>query len=332
MSERGAVVTEELLLAQLERTLDATDFPTLGRRTVGKVRDCYSKDGRRVLIATDRLSAFDVVLGTVPFKGQVLNQMAAGWFADTAHLAPNHVLAVPDPNVTVAVECVPLRAELIMRAYLTGVTDTSIWTAYARGDRVFCGHRLPEGLRQHEALPRPILTPSTKAGPGAHDRSVSRAELLESGAVTADDFDAAAALTATLFAFGQRRAAERGLILADTKYERGRAPDGRLLVIDEIHTPDSSRYWHADDYAARLARGEPPRALDKEFVRRWLSEHGYRGDGPPPPLPAAVRVEAARRYVAVYEQLMGRPFVPDTRDLRARLAGTLGTGAPAEGG
>src|SRR5687767_8226764 len=292
---------------QLSQTLDGTDLK-IGTKYEGKVRDNYSTDdGRRILVATDRISAFDVVLGTIPFKGQVLNQIAQYWFEETAKIAPNHVLSVPDPNVTIGRECAPLKAEFIMRAYLTGVTTTSIWYAYERGAREFCGHKLPEGMKKNQKLPRPLLTPSTKAEKGDHDVSVSRAELLEMGAVTAEDFDRAAVIADALFTFGQRRAAERGLILVDTKYEMGKTADGEIVVIDEIHTPDSSRYWYADDYEARLAKGEEPRGLDKEYVRRWyVNDKGYRGDGTPPPMSDEVRVEAARRYNANYQLVTGR--------------------------
>jgi phosphoribosylaminoimidazole-succinocarboxamide synthase len=255
----------------------------------------------------------------------VLNQLARYWFEETAHLAPNHMVATPDANVMIGRECRPLPVELVMRAYLTGVTSTSVWRAYERGDREFCGHRLPEGLRKNQPLPAPILTPSTKAAKGGHDVSVSRAELLAGGAISARDFDRAAAIAAKLFAFGQARAAERGLILADTKYEMGVDAAGEIVVIDEIHTPDSSRYWHADDYQARLDAGLEPRSLDKEYVRRYLVEEaGYGGDGPPPPLPDHVRVEAAKRYLASYQQLTGRALTPVAGDPVARIAAALG--------
>jgi phosphoribosylaminoimidazole-succinocarboxamide synthase len=223
----------EVVERQLGRTLDGSDFPGLGSKYEGKVRDNYvTADGRRILVTTDRLSAFDQVLTTVPFKGQVNNQLAQYWFEVTADLAPNHVLSVPDPNVTIARECRPLRAEMIMRAYLTGVTSTSIWRAYEQGARSFCGHPLPAGMKKNQRLPRPILTPSTKADRGDHDVSASREELIASGAVSAAEFDRAAEMAEALFAFGQKRAAERGLILVDTKYEMGFASDGTLLVID----------------------------------------------------------------------------------------------------
>jgi phosphoribosylaminoimidazole-succinocarboxamide synthase len=319
------MISDEVLRAQLHRTIEVTAFAHLGGRYQGKVRDNYMPgDGRRILVASDRLSAFDVVLCTIPFKGQVLNQLAAHWFDDTRAIAPNHVLAVPDPNVTIARECRPLPVEFVMRAYLTGVTSTSIWQHYHAGARVFCGHPLPEGMKKNEPLPRPILTPSTKAEKGGHDESVSRAELLARGAVDEATFDEAARMAEALFAFGQARARERGLILADTKYEIGRGADGRLCLIDEIHTPDSSRYWYADDYEARLARGEEPRSLDKEYVRRWYVDHGYDGHGTPPAIPDDVRVEAARRYITAYEQVTGRAFVPDTEEPMARMRHNLG--------
>jgi len=319
-----ANIDESLLRAQLGKTLDETNFPQLGDKYEGKVRDCYTKDGRRTLIVSDRLSAFDVVLGTIPFKGQVLNQMAAHWFELTKGLVPNHVISVPDPTVMVAVECKLLPVEFVMRAYITGVTSTSIWTHYKNGARTFCGHELPEGMKKNQKLPKALLTPSTKAEKGDHDKSVSRAEILEMGALSAADFDAAAEMCARLFAFGQQEAAKRGLILVDTKYEIGRKPDGTLCFIDEIHTPDSSRYWYADDYQARFDKGEEPRGLDKEYVRRTLAEQGYKGDGPPPKLTDEVRIEAARRYIQVCELVTGKPFVPNAEEPLGRIKRNLG--------
>lgn len=326
-----ATALDAALRAQLAATLDATPWTTIGGRAVerydGKVRDCYidRARGERVIVVTDRLSAFDAVVGTIPSKGQVLNQLATFWFEKTAHIAPNHMLRVPDPNVMVARECEPLPVELVMRAYLTGVTSTSIWKAYEGGARTFCGHALPEGMRKNQPLPAPILTPSTKAAKGDHDVSVSREQLLAMGRIDPAVFDRAAEIAAALFAEGQRHAASRGLILADTKYEMGLAPDGTIVVIDEIHTPDSSRYWYAEDYEARLAAGEEPRSLDKEYVRRWLAgEAKWSGDGPPPAMPDEVRLEAARRYIASYELVTGQAFVPDTREPIARIAAALG--------
>jgi phosphoribosylaminoimidazole-succinocarboxamide synthase len=319
-----ANIDESVLRAQLTKTLNETDFPTLGEKYEGKVRDCYTKDGKRTLVVSDRLSAFDVVLGTIPFKGQVLNQMAAYWFEITKDLVPNHVISVPDPTVMLATECTLLPVEFVMRAYITGVTSTSIWTHYKNGARTFCGHELPDGMKKNQKLPKALLTPSTKAEKGDHDKSVSRAEILEMGALSAADFDAAAEMCAKLFEFGQKEALKRGLILVDTKYEIGRKPDGTLCFIDEIHTPDSSRYWYADDYDVRFGKGEEPRGLDKEYVRRTLADQGYKGEGPPPKLTDDVRVEAARRYIQVCELVTGRPFVPNTDEPIARIRKNLG--------
>jgi phosphoribosylaminoimidazole-succinocarboxamide synthase len=322
------MISDDLLRAQLQRTLDGTDLgAALGAVATyaGKVRDNYSLvGGTRVIVVSDRLSAFDVVLGTIPFKGQVLNQLAAYWFEATRHIAPNHVLDVPDPNVTRAIECQPLPVEMVVRSYLTGVTSTSIWRHYEAGARVYAGHRLPDGMKKNQPLPHPLLTPSTKAEKGGHDETVSREELIARGHIDGRTFDQLAELCLAMFAFGQARARERGLVLVDTKYELGRAPDGRIVFIDEVHTPDSSRYWYAEDLEARVARGEEPRSLDKEYVRRHFAARGYTGDGTPPPIPDDVRVEAARRYIAAYEQVTGHAFVPNSDEPHARIRRNLG--------
>jgi phosphoribosylaminoimidazole-succinocarboxamide synthase len=317
------MVSDDLIRAQLDKTLDRTNFTDLGEKYEGKVRDCYIANGRRTIVVTDRISAFDVVLGTIPFKGQVLNRIAAYWFDATREIAPNHVETVPDPQVMVGTECRLLPVEFVMRSYLTGVTSTSIWSHYQQGVRNFCGHPLPEGMRKNQRLEKALLTPSTKAEKGDHDRSLSREEILETGVLSARDFDAAAEMCARLFATGQEMAARRGLILVDTKYEIGRRPDGKLVFIDEIHTPDSSRYWYADDYQTRFDANQEPRGLDKEYVRRTLAEQGYTGEGPPPPLSEEVRCEAARRYIALYELITGRTFEPDTEEPLVRIRRNL---------
>ena len=313
-----------LLRDECARTLDRTDFAGLGARYEGKVRDNYVSGDRRTIVVTDRVSCFDVVVGTLPFKGQVLNEIAAFWFERTRGLAPNHLLSVPDPNVSVVRECRPLPVEFVVRGYLTGSTSTSIWTAYARGERSYCGHPLPDGLAQHEPLPAPLLTPTTKAPRGQHDELISRDEILRRGLVSEPVFDRAAQLTATLFAEGQRFAASHGLILVDTKYELAFDADGGLVVIDEIHTPDSSRYWYRDRYDRAMSEGRTPEALDKEYVRRWLGEQGYRGEGAIPEIPLDVRCEAARRYIEAFEQITGRDFQPDTQDPLPRIRRNLG--------
>ncbi len=316
-------IDPKLLVEQCGRTLERTDFPALGRKVEGKVRDSYLRDGQRVLVTTDRVSTFDVIVGTLPWKGQVLNQLAAYWFERTAQIAPNHLIAVPDPCVSVARECRLLPIEFVVRAYLTGVSSTSIWTAYARGERLYCGHRLPEGLHKHEKLPEPLLTPTTKAEKGAHDELCSRPEAIRSGLISEAHYDGAAAIAHALFAEGSRAAAARGLILVDTKYEIGLGPDGTLVVIDEIHTPDSSRYWYRDGYERALSVGRDPEALDKEYLRRWLVERGWRGDGPQPTIPIDVRCEASRRYIEAYEQITGRAFEPSTEEPTSRIRRNL---------
>jgi phosphoribosylaminoimidazole-succinocarboxamide synthase len=319
------VGTDMTLLRDLcTRTLERTDFPSLGRRIEGKVRDSYVADGVRTIVVTDRVSCFDVVVGTLPLKGQVLNQMAAFWFERTAPIAPNHLLSVPDPCVSVVRECEILPIEFVYRGYLTGVSPTSIWSAYERGDSEFCGHRLPDGLAKHERLPEPLLTPTTKAPKGEHDEAISRAEVIARGILDEETFDAAARIASQLFAAGQAWATSRGLILVDTKYEIGRDREGRLVVVDEIHTPDSSRYWYADTYEQALRHGRDPQALDKEYVRRWLVEQGYRGEGKPPALPDDVRCEASRRYIEAFERITGRDFAPDVSPPEERIRAHLG--------
>jgi phosphoribosylaminoimidazole-succinocarboxamide synthase len=317
-------VDEAFLKEHLGQTLEATHFPGLGERYEGKVRDNYSQNGKRIIVVTDRISAFDRILGTIPFKGQVTNRLAAWWFEKTRSAAKNHVIRVPDPNVLECIDCKPLAVEMVVRAYITGSTSTSMWTHYDAGERVFCGHTLPEGLAKNQRLERPILTPATKAPKGEHDVSASREEILSSGAVSAADFDHAAEMAHALFAAGQKICAERGLILVDTKYELGKTPDGEIVVIDEVHTPDSSRFWVEATYAERFAGGLDPEPLDKDFVRRYYTALGYRGDGEPPELPSDVRVGAARRYIEAFEKITGEAFVPDTEPPLARIAKNLG--------
>ena len=293
---------------QLTQTLATTDFPWLGTKYEGKVRDNYSKGERRVIVVTDRISAFDRVLGTIPFKGQVLNQLAAFWFEKTQHTAPNHLLSLPDPNVMVVKLCKPLPVEMVVRAYITGVTTTSAWYNYEKGVRNFCGNFLPEGMRKNQKFDGPILTPSTKAEKGGHDESVSKEEILRRGLVTEEEFDTLAKMSFRLFDMGQKYAAKNGLILVDTKYEFGRDVDGNIILIDEIHTPDSSRYWYIDGYEERFEQGKEQKKLDKEYVRRWLADQGFIGEGEIPPLLPEVQIEAAKRYITAYETLTHQEF------------------------
>ncbi len=321
------MLDDALLKEHLATTLEGSNLEGLGERYEGKVRDNYSRGDRRYIVVTDRISAFDRILGTIPFKGQVLNRLAAWWFEETKSVARSHYLKVPDPNVLECIECKPLPVELVVRAYITGSTSTSMWTHYAAGERTFCGHALPEDLKKNQRLDHPILTPATKAPLGEHDVSMAREEILAKGDLTAQDFDRAAEIAMKLFAAGQKICAARGLILVDTKYEMGKAPDGEIVVIDEIHTPDSSRFWMASTYEERFASGLDPEPLDKDFVRRYYTALGYRGDGEVPELPPEVRIGAAKRYVEAFERITGETFVPDTDPPLARIAKNLGLGS-----
>jgi phosphoribosylaminoimidazole-succinocarboxamide synthase len=318
------MIDDEIIKQHLDKTLDRTSFEGLGARYEGKVRDNYSKDDRRFIVVSDRISAFDRILGTIPFKGQVLNRLAAWWFEKTKDVAKSHFVRVPDPNVLECIECTPLPVEFVVRAYITGATSTSMWTHYAAGERVFCGHALPEGLKKNQRLEAPLLTPATKAPMGEHDVSMSKGDILAKGDIDAKDFDAAAEMAMKLFAAGQKICAERGLILVDTKYELGKTKDGQIVLIDEIHTPDSSRFWLAATYEERFAGGLDPEPLDKDFVRRYYTALGYRGDGDPPELPPEVRVGAAKRYIEAFEKITGETFEPNTEPPLPRIAKNLG--------
>jgi phosphoribosylaminoimidazole-succinocarboxamide synthase len=299
-------------------TLDLPD------RRVGKVRVSYElPDDERVFITTDRLSAFDRIVAAVPYKGQVLNELAAWWFANTADIVPNHVRGVPDPNVTIGVSAQPLPVEVIVRGHITGVTSTSLWKRYADGERTIYGYELPEGLQQHQRLNTPLITPTTKAEGGAHDEALTCAEVSDSGLVDVALWNRVQAVALALFARGQEIATNAGLILADTKYEFGLDPDGELIIIDEMHTPDSSRFWVAATYEERIARGEDPESLDKEPIRRALLEVGYRGDGPSPDLGPKVVAETTARYINAFERLTCRTFVPGGYPVEPRLVAAL---------
>ena len=306
----------------LDRTIRETQYTDLGERYHGKVRDTYRHENRLVLVTTDRISAFDHVLPQpIPFKGQILNQTAAYFFEATSDLVPNHVLDVPDPNVTVATACDPVPVEFVVRGYLEG----QAWRQYDRGERSMCGKPLPDGLTQGSRLPEPILTPATKAESG-HDENVTREEAIDRGLVSSDVFDRLESYALALFKRGTEMAEKRGLLLVDTKYEFGKAPGGEYVLIDEVHTPDCSRYYYADGYEERLARGKPQRQLSKEFVREWLMDQGFQGkDGQSvPDLPSDLRASVTERYVELYEQVTGTLFEPDLHpDPGARIHDAL---------
>ena len=302
---------------------DGSDLP-LPWKTSGKVRDWYDLPaGRRLLVTTDRLSAFDRILACVPYKGQVLNQLAAWWFDRTGDILPNHIIYVPDPNAAVVTLVEPILVEVIVRGYITGVTSTALWYCYSLGERDIYGYRFPEGLRKNAVLPAPIITPTTKGGASGHDERLTCAEVTEKGLLDAATWDQVQAAAQAIFKRGQEFARKAGLILVDTKYEFGRAPDGRVLLIDEVHTPDSSRFWKADSYVARFAAGEEPENFDKEFVRIAYAKQGYRGDGEAPAMPADLWIAASQRYIRIYELLTGQDFVPGAYPVGPRLEANL---------
>ncbi len=305
-----------LTLSSIELTLDG--------QTSGKVREAWPlSDNRRLLVTTDRLSAFDRIIGTVPHKGQVLNQVAAWWFAKTADIVPNHVIEVPDPNALIAVDASPLPVEVVVRSRLTGSTSTSLLPRYLAGERVLYGHTLPDGLEPHGPLGDPLITPTTKAEKGHHDTPITSEQVVERGLVEPGLWAEIQKVALELFARGQQVAADAGFVLADTKYEFGMSPDGELLLIDEVHTPDSSRYWSVDTLQDRLDAGLAPEGFDKEPVRLALKEIGYGGDGPPPTLPDSVWAETSARYIRIYEALTGKTFEPGDQPADERLKSNL---------
>jgi phosphoribosylaminoimidazole-succinocarboxamide synthase len=315
------MLSDDVIKAQMGNLLDKTDFDW-GGKYEGKVRDNYVVDGKRVIITTDRISAFDRVLCSIPFKGQVLNQTAAFWFEQTRHIVPNHVLSVPDPNVLLARECVLIPVEMVVRGYLTGVTTTSAWYSYKRGIRNFCGHVLPEGMKKNQLFDAPILTPSTKAEKGGHDESVSSDEIIKRGLVDEKIYREMERIALALYRFGNQKVAEDNLILVDTKYEFGLFDNG-LMLIDEIHTPDSSRFWIKETYDGLFSQGEEPQKLDKEYIRQWLAGQGFIGEGHIPVIPDDIKIEAARKYITAYEMITGKQFKSKTEKIQERIRQNL---------
>jgi phosphoribosylaminoimidazole-succinocarboxamide synthase len=294
------------------RVLSDAFIPELPGRYQGKVRENYDLlDGRRIIIATDRLSAFDTILTSIPFKGEILTQTARYWFEETADICPNHVLEYPDPNVVVGTRLDILPVEIVVRGYLAGTTSTSILTKYRKGERDMYGITLPDGLRDNEKLPEAIVTPTSKAFDGGHDEPLSEAEIIEQGLLTRVQWDTVSNYALQLFARGQARAAERGLILADTKYEFGSDKNGNIILADEIHTPDSSRYWIAASYEQALASGSRPESFDKDFIRSWVSARCDPYKEPIPKIPDEIVQQASAVYTRAYEAITGNKFVPD---------------------
>lgn len=315
------------LLPYAGHALQDATIPELPNHYRGKVRENYDlPDGRRIIIATDRISAFDRILTAIPLKGQMLTQIARHWFDRTGDLCPNHIIAYPDPNVVLCrlLEIMPV--EVVVRDYMAGTTSTSILSMYKAGRREMYGHRFPDGLRPNQKLPATIITPTTKAfDAGGHDEELTAARILEAGLLTQAQWEEVSALALALFARGRAVAAERGLILADTKYEFGFDPEGRIILADEVHTPDSSRYWFAGSYAARFEAGQPPESFDKDFVRSWVVARCDPYKDPIPEIPDEVRMEAARVYAEVYETITGTefPLPPLDQPVLARIRANL---------
>jgi phosphoribosylaminoimidazole-succinocarboxamide synthase len=302
--------------------LRETNFDFLGVKKAGKVRDIYNQGKQLVLISTDRHSSFDRIIAHIPYKGQVLNQTSLWWFDTTKDIVPNHVISSPDPNVTIGKKCRMVPVEAVMRGYNTGVTDTSIWTRYSAGQRDFGGVTLPDGMKKNTKLSEPIFDPTTKEE--GHDRAITPAQMIEEGFITQELFDKVRDTAVKLFKRGQKLAAERGLILVDTKYEFGLDENDTLVLIDEIHTPDSSRWWKLDTYDARMEAGQEPEYFDKEFLRLWFKDHcdPYK-DAVLPEAPAELVEEMSRRYIEMFEKITGQTFVPGDEPIIDRLEKNL---------
>ncbi len=317
------MLSPETIASQIPYVLKGTNFANLGDRYEGKVRDNYTQGDKRILITTDRLSAFDKIIALIPFKGQVLNEMTKFWFEKTKDICPNYIIEYPDPNVIVGKECKPIMVEMIVRGYITGSTTTSAWYNYERGVRNFCGNELPDGMIKNQRLPMPIITPTTKAAHGEHDKNITPAEIVSSGLLSQEDWDKLSNYALGLYMRGVEIAAANGVILVDTKYEFGKTADGEIVVIDEIHTPDSSRYWIADTYAQRMKEGKEPDNINKEFLRLWLSNQGYMGEGEVPVIPQEVIVETAQKYIQAFELITGQEFKGEEGEALSRITKNL---------
>ena len=306
----------------MTEVLKETNFTFLGPKKTGKVRDIYEQPDRLILVTTDRHSSFDRIIAHIPHKGQVLNQISAWWFEKTKDIVPNHVLAIPDPNATVGKKMKMVPIEGVVRGYLTGVTDTAIWTRYSKGQRNFGDLVLPDGMKKNQKLPKPIFDPTTKEE--KHDRTLTPEEMVAEGFITKALFEDVQKTAFTLFARGQEVATQKSLILVDTKYEFGTGEDGTLVIIDEIHTPDSSRYWQLESYEARMAAEKEPEYFDKEFLRLWFKEHydPYK-DAVLPPAPPELVEEMSRRYIQMYEQITGAKFIAGEEPIIPRMEQNL---------
>jgi len=317
------MLSKDNLSSLLPKAFKASNLPLPGKAN-GKVREWYTlPHGKRLLVTTDRLSAFDRILGCVPYKGQVLNELSCWWFAQISDIVPNHVCSTPDPNAVVVTEVEPIMVEVIVRGYISGVTSTALWYRYSLGERDIYGYQFPEGLKKNQILPEPIITPTTKGSLDGHDERLTCTEITEKGILEKAVWNQVQTVALAVFQRGQQIALRAGLILVDTKYEFGRTSDGRVVLIDEVHTPDSSRFWNAGTYPARFATGEEPENFDKEFIRMAYIDKGFRGDGTPPDMPAELWVSASERYIRIYEMLTGKELSAGAYPVEPRLVENL---------
>jgi phosphoribosylaminoimidazole-succinocarboxamide synthase len=324
------MIQSKTILTSLPKVLKTIDLPQLGKKYQGKVRDFYVLEDKRLTITTDRQSAFDVILGYIPFKGAVLNQLAAFWFEKTKHIVPNHVISLPDPNVLISKNCKPIPVEMVIRNYLSGVTTTSIWHSYKKGERKMYGLTLPDGMKKNQKLPHPIITPSThpEVGSNLHDERLTRQQIIDNKIVPEKLYEQMEDITYALFDFGSKWCLQHGFILVDTKYEFG-IYDGKLMLMDELHTPDSARFWIKKTYEKKFSAGEEPENFDKEFLRIWYADKGYTGNGKPPKMTNDFIVEVTKRYIQAYEKITGENFnafkypIEDRIKQNLRKAGVL---------
>lgn len=308
------MIPQKTLEKWIPLALRTTDIKGLGKKQSGKVRDWYTKGGIRILIATDRISAFDRVLGHIPLRGAVLTKLSEYWFRQTRDIIQNHMIGVVDPNVMIVAEVQALPIEVIVRGYITGVTSTSLWTKYADGERVIYGIRFPDGLVKNQKLKKPVITPTTReTGPGGHDEPITPKEITKQRLISPKIWKEIEKAAIKLFERGTKLYDKAGFILADTKYEFGLDKKGRLILIDEIHTPDSSRIWVKKTYAARFKKGDEPENYDKEFMRLWFIKQNYKGIGKPPELPKDIVVKIATRYIHAFEKLTKQKFEIDIK-------------------
>ena len=307
------MIDKKTIIKNIPFALKTVKISQLGKKQSGKVRDWYIKEHLRIIVSTDRISAFDKVLGLVPFRGAVLNKLSEFWFEKTRDIVPNHMIGAIDPNVMLVSECKALSVEIIVRAYITGVTATSLWKLYNSGQRIIYGIKFPNGLRKHQKLTKPVITPTTRGtGPGGHDEPITKKEILAQKLISPAIYRQIEQVALALFERGTKIADKAGFILADTKYEFGLDRHGKLNLIDEIHTPDSSRFWDKKSYKKKMKKGEDPENYDKEYMRLWFAKEGYTGRGKIPKMPEKLIVNLTRRYMEVYERLTGEKFIIDT--------------------